>query len=420
MKLLLLIILAAAPLCLPAKRRFDNEKVFRVTPQNEEEVNLLKYLDKVMKLDFWKPESSHHVIPKTVVDFHANKEDSEIIIGYFDQKRINYRILFQNVQEVVESQFKKNGQPQKNYNNMKFEKYRTWPEIATWCYYLSITRPDLVSCIPIGNTYEGRPILIFKVGSPKPKNKDIFLECGAHAREWISPAFCQWFVNEAIQSYGKDKTMTKLMDSANFHVLPVFNVDGYVWTWTYDRMWRKNRSPIPNAKCVGTDLNRNFNISWNQIDTNETPCSEIYSGSAAESENEVKAVTSYIRDKLTSFKAYISFHSCGQMLMYPYGYTEKEAPNNDKLNQIAVSALKSLSSLYGTNYTYGPIATTIYKVSGCSIDWIYDEGVKYSFVFELRDECEYNFLLPEYEIKPTCKETMLAVKTIASHALGLV
>lgn len=44
-------------------------------------------------------------------------------------------------------------------------------------------------------------------------------------------------------------------------------------------------------------------------------------------------------------------------------------------------------------------------------------GIKYSFVFELRDEGEYGFLLPEHDIEPTCKETMLAVKQIASHVI---
>ena len=26
--------------------------------------------------------------------------------------------------------------------------------------------------------------------------------------------------------------MTKLLDRMNFYVLPVFNVDGYIWSWT--------------------------------------------------------------------------------------------------------------------------------------------------------------------------------------------
>lgn len=53
--------------------------------------------------------------------------------------------------------------------------------------------------------------------------------------------------------------------------------------------------------------------------------------------------------------------------------------------------------------------------AGGSDDWAYDLGVKYSYTFELRDEGRYGFLLPESQIKPTCEETMLAVKYIATY-----
>lgn len=55
--------------------------------------------------------------------------------------------------------------------------------------------------------------------------------------------------------------------------------------------------------------------------------------------------------------------------------------------------------------------------SGGSDDWAYDEGIKYSFTFELRDTGRYGFLLPESQIKPTCEETLLAVKYIANYVL---
>lgn len=38
--------------------------------------------------------------------------------------------------------------------------------------------------------------LIFQLGKSGPNKKAIFMDCGFHAREWISPAFCQWFVRE--------------------------------------------------------------------------------------------------------------------------------------------------------------------------------------------------------------------------------
>lgn len=30
----------------------------------------------------------------------------------------------------------------------------------------------------------------------RPRKKAVWMDCGVHAREWIGPAFCQWFVKE--------------------------------------------------------------------------------------------------------------------------------------------------------------------------------------------------------------------------------
>ncbi|KAG8431456.1 hypothetical protein GDO86_018652 [Hymenochirus boettgeri] len=418
MKCLLLLIFAAKSLTVPYKLQFDNEKVFRITPQNKEEVDFIKHLATVTELNFWTPQSLSHLIPNITVDFHANAEDSATIISLLEQKRIDYRIIFQNLQEAIENQFDKDKHKQKD-RLLRSSRYHTWEELAAWAHHVSVKYPKLVSLVPIGKTYEGRPMHVLKVGNKVTSKKGIVLECGAHAREWISPAFCKWFVTKAIKAYNKDKDMTNLLDSVMFHVIPVFNIDGYVWTWTHNRMWRKNRSPSPNSKCIGTDLNRNFNIAWQAAYDKKNPCSDIYPGSGPESEMETKAITSYIRDNVSSLKAYLSLHAYGQMLMYPYGYTVKKPSNQKKLEEIASSAVKALSRLYGTQYTYGPIASTIYLVTGSSVDWVYDEGVKYSFAIELRDKGTYGFLLPEDQIKPTCMETMLAVKEIASFVINL-
>ncbi|EFB12840.1 hypothetical protein PANDA_022503, partial [Ailuropoda melanoleuca] len=55
--------------------------------------------------------------------------------------------------------------------------------------------------------------------------------------------------------------------------------------------------------------------------------------------------------------------------------------------------------------------------SGSSMDWAYKNGIPYTFAFELRDTGHFGFLLPETLIKPTCTETMLAVKNITVHLL---
>ena len=37
------------------------------------------------------------------------------------------------------------------------------------------------------------------------------------------------------------------------------------YTWTNDRLWRKNRRIIEGSSCDGVDLNRNYNDHWNGV-----------------------------------------------------------------------------------------------------------------------------------------------------------
>ena len=46
-----------------------------------------------------------------------------------------------------------------------------------------------------GSSYEGRDLFAIEIGTG---SRYISIDCGIHAREWISPAYCQWFINEAI------------------------------------------------------------------------------------------------------------------------------------------------------------------------------------------------------------------------------
>nr|XP_056705638.1 mast cell carboxypeptidase A-like isoform X2 [Euleptes europaea] len=418
MKLFVLFLgLLARPQAVSLTRRFESEKVFRAVPKNETQVNLLKELASAVQLDFWHPDSVHHIVIGTEVDFQVSSYLANYVQMKLEQNELQYEILFHNLQEEIEKQFDGGSYFRKKHS---YTKYNDWEKIVAWTERIARNNPKMVSRIQIGTTYEGRPMYLLKVGKETGRKKVIFMECGIHAREWISPAFCQWFVKQATRTYGEDKVMTKLLDSMNFYVLPVFNIDGYVWTWTEDRLWRKNRSNNSNSNCIGTDLNRNFNSAWGSKCVSDDPCDETYCGPSAESEQETKQVADFIRDNLAIIRGYISVHAYSELLLFPYGYTYKLAPNHDELNEVAKGAVDALSTLYGTKYTYGPIAETIYPVSGSTIDWAYDEGIKYSYVFELRDHGRYGFLLPESKIKPTCKETMLAVKYIASHILASV
>lgn len=111
-------------------------------------------------------------------------------------------------------------------------------------------------------------------------------------------------------------------------------------------------------------------------------------------------------------KLYIDWHSYSQLFMTPYGYScSATATNNNELQSLASGASKAIAALYGTQYTYGPICTTIYQATGSSVDYVNDvTDADYVFTVELRDTGRNGFVLPASQILPTGQESYEAVK----------
>ncbi|NP_999334.1 carboxypeptidase B precursor [Sus scrofa] len=393
---------------------FEGEKVFRVNVEDENDISLLHELASTRQIDFWKPDSVTQIKPHSTVDFRVKAEDILAVEDFLEQNELQYEVLINNLRSVLEAQFDSRVRT----TGHSYEKYNNWETIEAWTKQVTSENPDLISRTAIGTTFLGNNIYLLKVGKPGPNKPAIFMDCGFHAREWISHAFCQWFVREAVLTYGYESHMTEFLNKLDFYVLPVLNIDGYIYTWTKNRMWRKTRSTNAGTTCIGTDPNRNFDAGWCTTGASTDPCDETYCGSAAESEKETKALADFIRNNLSSIKAYLTIHSYSQMILYPYSYDYKLPENNAELNNLAKAAVKELATLYGTKYTYGPGATTIYPAAGGSDDWAYDQGIKYSFTFELRDKGRYGFILPESQIQATCEETMLAIKYVTNYVLG--
>ena len=54
------------------------------------------------------------------------------------------------------------------------------------------------------------------------------------------------------------------------------------------------------------------------------PCQQTYRGEEAASELEVKAVSGFIEHLGAPFRAFMSLHSYGQMVISPWGYGKKK------------------------------------------------------------------------------------------------
>lgn len=61
-------------------------------------------------------------------------------------------------------------------------------------------------------------------------NPVIFLEANIHAREWITSATATWFLNELLTS--TEPAIRDLAENIDWYILPVFNVDGFVYSHT--------------------------------------------------------------------------------------------------------------------------------------------------------------------------------------------
>ncbi|XP_067107358.1 carboxypeptidase B isoform X2 [Osmerus mordax] len=411
MKVLLLLGLVAVALA--DVTRFYGEKVFRLKPVLDEHVILIKELASSIEVDFWRPESVELVTIDINVDIHVPAAHTDMVFTMLQQSGMEHEVMIEDLQATIDAQMDNKDISPRSHS---YTKYNTLDDVEAWISSISSSNPDLVSKQVIGNSYEGRPMTLLKIGKKSSSSKpSIFLDCGIHAREWISPAFCQWFVKEALSTYGSDTQMTSLLNQMDVFVLPVFNIDGYDYTHKRDRMWRKTRSRSSGSSCYGADPNRNWNAGWCTTGASSNPCSDTFCGSKPESEIEVKNVADFIRKNKSIIKAYLTIHSYSQLLLFPYSYTFQLAEHHSELMSVAEGASEALRSLHGTRYTSGPGAATIYPAAGGSDDWAYDLGVKYSFTFELRDTGRYGFLLPVSQITPTCEETMLAVKYITSY-----
>lgn len=87
-----------------------------------------------------------------------------------------------------------------------------------------------------------------------------------------------------------------------------------------DRLWRKNRRHTEGAECTGTDLNRNFEYQWMVAGATNNSCDQIYAGPEAFSEPEARAIRDwFLSHQDENVKLYLTFHSYGEMILYPWG-----------------------------------------------------------------------------------------------------
>jgi hypothetical protein len=294
--------------------------------------------------------------------------------------------------------------------------YASYANIVTFLQEKADANPAHIKVLDLGQTFQGRSMNAISIKFNPASTRSIWVDCGIHAREWISPAVCIHMIDTLIDEYqDNDATIRDLLNHWTVYILPSFNPDGYEFSRTSgNRMWRKSRNTNTGTTCIGTDLNRNFNWRWMTGGASSSPCSETFAGRSAGSERETQNVVNFLLSIKSSLDMFMSFHSYGQWWFTPYGYSNALPADYSKQLQLANIGAGVIQTYNNRRYTTGSVANLLYIASGSSVDWAYDVlQCRFSYTIELpptQSQAGIGFQLPVAQAPGVCEETYAGMK----------
>lgn len=296
-----------------------------------------------------------------------------------------------------------------------FETYRPYGDHRRFMLELAEEHPDIMD-IPqsIGKTWEDRDIYHVRVHAPEKadgiadvhrarrqsRKPAVYLQSTVHAREWLATTSLAFTMKTLVEGYGVNDTVTFLLDNLDFYIVPIVNIDGYMFTWENTRLWRKNRRNNGGGS-YGVDINRNWGpaSTWCSSGSSTSPSSDTYCGAYAFSEPETTAVARFV-DEHPSIRAGVDFHTYGPLILWPWQYTYDRVPE-PKYTEFEVLAgvmNVAINAFSLPEYRYvAQQGSDLYPHSGGMIDYCFEEHGILAFTFEGRGR---SFTTPDSDILP--------------------
>ncbi|XP_049875899.1 carboxypeptidase B-like [Pectinophora gossypiella] len=365
--------------------------------------------------------------------------------------KMNRSVLILNVQRKIEDTrsgaIKWTEDTLRLGHRLNWKAYPTPNIIDEYYEYLKENFRSICQINNIGNSVENRSIKAISISNGNPKNQPVVIVGGQHSREWVGVSSALYIANEIVTKFD---TQPYYMTSKDWYIVPLLNPDGYAYTHTVDRLWRKNRRRNRHSSCPGVDLNRNFptpcspkaslnttyysdrvppNVKHWAVPgvTEHYECEEDYAGPFPLSEPESIALLVSKTDKITPVilienlldivrstpRAFIDLHNYGQMVLYPWGIKDYAQAGREYLISTAEGIKRDIYNITRALYRSGTPPSLMYPVSGTAIDWFHSKGTPLSYAIENRDTGGHGFLLPPNEIEIAGKEMLIAARHVA-------
>ncbi|MDA2803468.1 M14 family metallopeptidase [Nocardiopsis suaedae] len=270
--------------------------------------------------------------------------------------------------------------------------YHDYDELTDVVDKVVADNPDLAAKVGVGSSYEGRDLMAVKITSDVGTDHDrpeVLFTHSQHAREHLTVEMAVYLLRMLTEDYGTDPRVTEMVDTREIWILPNVNPDGSehdIAGGSY-KSWRKNRQPAPGGWAVGTDLNRNWDYNWGCCGgSSGSPWSQTYRGTAPESAPEVRQVADFVRSRVVGgeqqITAAIDFHTYGELILWPYGYTYDETGPGMSRDEYDTHA--ELGRLMAGSNGYTPQQSSdLYVTDGTINDWLWGEQRIFNYTFEM-------------------------------------
>jgi len=332
-----------------------------------------------------------------------------------------HEVVVQDIQALIDNEINPERAPWTSVGTRSefFKDFRDHGEYLRYFDQLVAEHPGLLTMSVIGKTYEGREIVSIRLTTGGDSKPVIYIEAAIHPREWLAPPTALYSLTALVEGYSLgDPVANRLVSEIEWHFVILLNVDGYVYTWNTDRLWRKNRRLNSGSPFYGVDLNRNWgpNNTWCTSGSSTLPLSDTYCGTGPFSEPESLATSkaeSALGDRMAGL---LAFHTYGPLLLRPYQHTYNKPPEpyNTEVTHLGAKMEAAINGVHNAKYR-SIQGSNLYPHSGGTIDWTYESFGVPAYTIELRGN---NFIVPASEIILSAEESFVGVCVFSEHILN--
>ncbi|MCW2606822.1 MAG: Carboxypeptidase precursor, partial [Frankiales bacterium] len=270
-------------------------------------------------------------------------------------------------------------------------------------------------------TLQGRTVYGMEIATEvdRKDGRPVFYQDGCHhAREWPAAEVPLMWAYDLLENYTKDPAIRNIVDNVRNIIVPVVNADGFAYTRSFPpvetgevggvtnplppeaillggqaRYTRKNRRPLlgkdvgdgqffatqdptyGSTTLGGIDPNRNYSYFWgdDEAGSSSDMFDQTYRGSDPLSEQESRNVAHVLKSH--QVLAMNTNHTSGDLLLWAWGDTRDNAPDND--------LLEGLGRAMATYNGYTPQKSIeLYVTTGTCSDYAYGVLGSIGYTFE--------------------------------------